>query len=420
MMSIAYLMPIHPMPSLTFIRREAAALEAQGTTIHRFALRRFHGELVEAADRAEQGRTGYILDAGPLGLVGALVAEALGRPGRWFAALAAALKLGVRSEQGLIRHLIYLAEASVLRRRLADCGARHLHVHFGTNAAGIALFCRLLGGPPYSITIHGPEEFDAPRALGLREKVHRAAFVVAVSQFTRSQLWRWCEPGDRCKIHVIRCGLDEVFLSQAATPVPEEPRLVNVGRLSEQKGQFLLIEAAARLHAQGLDFELVIVGDGPLRGELERLIDQLDLRARVRFTGFLDNHGVRRELEAARALVLPSFAEGLPVVIMEAMALGRPVISTPIAGIPELVEPGRSGWLVPAGAIEPLVAAMAEVLTTDPLELDRMGRAGAARASEQHDAATEAEKLACLIAHPGAIAGPANPHAFPSPTRVAR
>ena len=202
---------------------------------------------------------------------------------------------------------------------------------------------------------------------------------------------------------MVRCGLDEVFLATAGVPAPCRPRLVTVGRLAEQKGQLLLVEAAARLRDRGPDFELVIVGDGPMRDELERAIDRFGLRDRVRITGFLDNHGVRRELEAARALVLPSFAEGLPVVIMEAMALGRPVIATSIAGIPELVEPGRSGWLVPAGAVEPLVEAMAEALAADPAELDRMGRAGAARAAEQHDAAAESAKLAALIAGPAAI-----------------
>ena len=155
--------------------------------------------------------------------------------------------------------------------------------------------------------------------------------------------------------------------------MPDRPRLVTVGRLAEQKGQLLLVEAAAMLSERCPDFELVIVGDGPMRGELERAIGRHGLGGRVRITGFLDNRGVRRELEAARALVLPSFAEGLPVVIMEAMALGRPVIATAIAGIPELVEPGRTGWLVPAGAVEPLVVAMAEVLAADPAELGRMG-----------------------------------------------
>ena len=134
------------------------------------------------------------------------------------------------------------------------------------------------------------------------------------------------------------------------------------------------------------------------------LIDRLDLRKRVRITGFWSNLEVRRELEAARALVLPSFAEGLPVVIMEAMALGRPVISTYIAGIPELVEPGVTGWLVPAGAIDPLVEAMAEALTVEPAELEQMGRAATARVADRHDAYTEAKKLADLLSYPDAIA----------------
>jgi colanic acid/amylovoran biosynthesis glycosyltransferase len=403
MKTIAYVMPTYPMPSQTFIRREMAALEARGWTVHRFAMRRFDGELADPTDRAEQGRTEYILDAGASGLAGAFLAEALGRPRRWLAALAAAVRMGRRSEKGPLRHLIYLAEAARLRRRLADRGARHLHAHFGTNAADVAMLCRLLGGPPYSVTVHGPEEFDAPRPLALGEKARHAGFVVAISHFTRSQLCRWCAPADWARIHVVRCGLDEVFLAATGVPAPRRPRLVSVGRLAEQKGQLLLVEAAARLRDRCPDFELVIVGDGALRDELERAIDRLDLRDCVRITGFLDNQGVRRELEAARALVLPSFAEGLPVVIMEAMALGRPVIATFIAGIPELVEPGRSGWLVPAGAVEPLVDAMAEALAADPAELDRMGRAGAARAGAEHDAAVEAGKLAALFAGHGAI-----------------
>jgi colanic acid/amylovoran biosynthesis glycosyltransferase len=420
MMNIAYLMPTYPMPTLTFIRREVAALEAQGMTVHRFAARRFAGELTDAADRAEQDRTCYILDAGAWGLARTLIAEAVTRPRRWLAALATAARLGRRSEQGLIWHLIYLAEACLLRRHLAGCGARHFHVHFGTNTASVAILCHKLGGPPYSVTIHGPEEFDAPRQLSLREKVHHAAFVVAISQFTRSQLCRWAASEDWHKIHVIHCGLDEIFWSPTPTPVLHRPRLVSVGRLSEQKGQLLLIEAAAHLHAQGLEFELVIVGDGLLRGELERLIDERGLRGRVWITGFLDNDGVRRELTVARALVMSSFAEGLPVVIMEAMALGRPVISTHIAGIPELLEPGINGWLVPAGAVEPLVDAMTAVLTADPAELAAMGRAGAARVALRHNIGIEVKKLAGLFANPAAIPVGQNVYNLPAPALAAR
>jgi colanic acid/amylovoran biosynthesis glycosyltransferase len=419
MKTIAYVLPTYPMPSQTFIRREIAALESRGWTVHRFAMRRFDRELAEPADRAEQGRTEYILDIGTVGLARALLGDIMSRPRRWLSALAAAVRMGRRSETGVARHLIYLAEAARLRRRLAESGARHLHAHFGTNAAAVAMLCRILGGPPYSLTIHGPEEFDAPGPLSLGEKARHAEFVVAISHFTRSQLCRWCATGDWPKLHVVRCGLDGVFLAAGSVPVPDRPRLVTVGRLAEQKGQLLLVEAAARLKDRCPDFELVIVGDGPLRDELERAIDRSDLRDRVRITGFLDNHGVRRELEAARALVLPSFAEGLPVVIMEAMALGRPVIATSIAGIPELVEPGRSGWLVPAGAVAPLVEAMAEALAADPAELDRMGRAGAARAAEQHDADAEAGKLAALIERTASV-GQENPRVVPAPALAAR
>src|SRR5262249_55467140 len=191
MKTIAYVVPTYPMPSQTFIRREVAALEARGWTIHRFAMRRYDRDLAEPADRAERDRTEYILDAGAAGLARAVVGEALGRPRRWLAALATAVRMGHRSEKGLAWHLAYLAEACHLRRRLAACGARHLHAHFGTNAAAVATLCRVLGGPPYSVTIHGPEEFDAPRPLALREKARHADFVVAVSHFTRSQLCRW-------------------------------------------------------------------------------------------------------------------------------------------------------------------------------------------------------------------------------------
>jgi colanic acid/amylovoran biosynthesis glycosyltransferase len=415
MKTIAYVLPTYPMPSQTFIRREIAALEARGWTVHRFAMRRFDRELAEAADRAEQDRTEYILDVGAAGLATAMLGESLGRPVRCLSALSAAVRMGRGSGKGLFRHLIYLAEAARLRRRLAGAGARHLHAHFGTNAAAVAMLCRILGGPPYSLTIHGPEEFDAPGPLALGEKARHADFVVAISHFTRSQLCRWCKTEDWSRIHVVRCGLDGVFLAGSATPVPDRPRLVTVGRLAEQKGQLLLVEAAARLKERGTDFELVIVGEGPLRDELEGAIDRSGLRDRVRITGFLDNHGVRRELEAARALVLPSFAEGLPVVIMEAMALGRPVIATSIAGIPELVEPGRNGWLVPAGAVEPLVDAMAEVLMAETAELEAMGRAGSARVAERHNVAIEVKKLADLIAGPTTSLAEGNRHALPTP-----
>ena len=153
---------------------------------------------------------------------------------------------------------------------------------------------------------------------------------------------------------------------------------MNIGRLVEQKGQVILVQAAAQLRDRGVDFELVIVGDGPMRDELQQLIEQHSLQEQVRITGFLSNQGVLEELLAARALVQPSFAEGLPVVFFESLAVGRPVITTYIAGHPELIEAGVNGWLVPAGAVESLVDAMAEALKAEPAVLEKMGQAGAA------------------------------------------
>jgi glycosyltransferase involved in cell wall biosynthesis len=245
--------------------------------------------------------------------------------------------------------------------------------------------------------MHGPEEFDASRANCLREKIHHAAFVAAISEFTRSQLYRWADYSDWSKIRVIYVGVSPMFLERGPVPVPATPRLINIGRIVEQKGQTILVQAAARLRQRGFDFELVIVGDGPMRKAIEELIEQLDLQGRVRITGYLSNQRVLEELIAARALVLPSFAEGLPGVFFESLALGRPVISTYIAAHPELIEPGVNGWLVPAGAIEPLADAMAKVLTTDPAELERMGRAGAARIAERHNSLNQASELLKLL-----------------------
>jgi glycosyltransferase involved in cell wall biosynthesis len=261
----------------------------------------------------------------------------------------------------------------------------------------VALLCRELGGPAYSFTVHGPEEFDKPQFLKLREKVRRSAFAVAISSFGRSQLWRWCRPEDWPKVQVVRCGVDAELLRAKPTEVPSTPRFVCVGRLVPQKGHLLLVEAAARLASEGADFEIVVAGDGPLRPAIEAAIERHGLRGRVKIAGWMSADQVRETIVSSRAMVQPSFAEGLPVVVMEALALGRPVITTAIAGIPELVEPGVTGWLIPAGAIEPLVDAMRAALAAPPERLARMGRAGAERVARHHDVGQEARKLAELF-----------------------
>jgi glycosyltransferase involved in cell wall biosynthesis len=374
-----------------------AALEEMGIPFHRFSLRRYDGALVDENDQAERARTRSVVDAGVLTFLRSILRAVLSHPRAFWKALALAVKVGRIDERGLLRTLIYFAEACVLLEWTASLGIDHIHTHYGTNSATAAMLCRVLGGPTYSFTMHGPEEFDSPRGTCLREKIQHALFVIAISEFTRSQLYRWADYHDWGKIHVVRVGVSPMFLDHGPASIGTTRRLVNIGRIVEQKGQAVLIQAAAGLRDRGFDFELVIVGDGPMRSEIERLIELLDLQSRVRITGYLSNQGVLEELLRARALVLPSFAEGLPGVFFESLALGRPVISTYIAAHPELIEPGVNGWLVPAGAIEPLINAMAEALSADPVTLERMGEAGAKRVAELHNVYTETGKLAELF-----------------------
>lgn len=396
-MTIAYLINQYPKVSHSFIRREIAGIEASGLRVERFSIRSCGSELVDEEDKQELEKTRVILAAGIIGLVFALIRTSLTRPLRMIKAFSLMLQVGWHSERGVWRNFAYLAEACVLLRWFQTSGIAHVHSHFGTNSTTVAMLCHALGGPPYSFTVHGPEEFDKVLAIALTAKIERAAFVVAVSSFGKSQLYRWCDRQHWSKIHVVHCGVDELFLTQTPVRVPDQPRLVCVGRLSEQKGHLLLIEAAGRLAAEGLTFKLVLVGDGPLRKEIETLMAQYALQERVEITGWASSREVQQHLLASRGLVLPSFAEGLPVVIMEALALSRPVISTYVAGIPELVKPNVCGWLVPPGSVESLTEAMRAALQSPVETLEQMGQAGACLVSEQHDAAKEAGKLAALF-----------------------
>ncbi|MBU0500927.1 MAG: glycosyltransferase [Gammaproteobacteria bacterium] len=395
---IAYFINQYPKVSHSFIRREILALERQGLAVTRIALRGWDAELADAEDEREREKTRYALREGMVPLLAALARALVRSPRNLLSALRLALRMGWRGDRPLPYHLIYLAEACRILPWLREAGVSHLHAHFGTNSAEVAMLVQALGGPPYSFTVHGPEEFDRPKALRLGEKIRRAAFVVAISSYGRSQLYRWVGHEHWPKVKVVHCGLEPAFHQVPEVPVPEAPRLVCVGRLCEQKGQLLLIEAARVLVAKGVAFELVLAGDGEMRGEIERLIATHGLQSRIRITGWISGDQVREEILAARCLVLPSFAEGLPVVIMEALALRRPVITTAIAGIPELVRQGENGWLIPAGSVDELALAMEACLSTPPARLQAMGDAGRHRVMERHSVDTEAARLAILFA----------------------
>lgn len=396
-MRIAYFINQYPKVSHSFIRREILALERNGFEVLRIALRGWDAELVDGEDVHEQARTRYVLQDGLKGLVWPVLQALRAQPRRFFATLALALRMGQRADRAWPYHLVYLAEACRMLPWLREFGAQHVHAHFGTNSTEVVMLAQSLGGPTYSFTVHGPEEFDKPQFIHLGEKVRRATFVAAISSYGRSQLWRWVEYAHWAKVKVVHCGLERAFHEIPTVAIPTAPRLVCVGRLCEQKGQLLLLQAAGLLAEQGHEFEIVLAGDGEMRGEIEALIAHYGLQARVRITGWISSDQVRTEILAARALVLPSFAEGLPVVIMEAMALRRPVLTTYVAGIPELVRPGENGWLFPAGAVQELADAMLDCLAQPAETLQRMGEAAYHRVLERHSIDTEAAKLADLF-----------------------
>lgn len=388
--AIGYVVNTYPRPSHSFIRREIMALESAGWTIRRFAMRGIPAELIDPDDLTEHARTERILEAGAA------------RLGRDFITAAAHAPQAARSvmqaaRRGGLRHFAYAAEAARVANRIRALGIHHVHAHFGTNSADVARYAARLAGVGYSFTTHGPEEFDAPRTLRLGEKLAEARFAVAISSYGRSQLCRWVDHNHWNRIHVVHCGIQpERFPDPAPLPSPKPLRLVAIGRFSEQKGFLALLPALAAARRQA-DIHLTIVGDGEMRPEIEALIVRHELQGAVLLTGWLDEAGVRSQLAASHALVLPSFAEGLPMVIMEAMAQGRPTLATAIAGVPELVLPGETGWLVPAGDEAALGDAMVTLAATPIEELIRLGLNGRERVLARHDVRTEAAKLGELF-----------------------
>jgi colanic acid/amylovoran biosynthesis glycosyltransferase len=403
---VAYLTTEYPKGSHTFIRREIDELERRGYEIVRISIRRCSDALVDPADIEEDSKTFYCLNRPFWELIGATALQLALHPGRWWNAVSAALAMHRRSDRGLIAHLAYVVEACRLTRYLRAQRIDHLHVHFGTNSAAVARCIRRLGGPPYSVTVHGPNEFDAPHGLSLAEKLMEAEFIVAISDFCAAQLRRWLPHQHWNKIQIVRCTVGQEYFRKVSPIKAESRTLLCIGRLSAQKGQHVLIEAMDVLRGRGVEGQLVLAGDGEMRDELEAHIARRGLESSVTIAGWIDEARVREMLQSSRALVQPSFAEGLPVVIMEALAMARPVIATMVAGIPELVRQGENGWLVPAGNVEELADAMQDALSATPDQLNQMGLAGRERVRQMHYTSTEVERLDRLFRRHAAATAP--------------
>jgi colanic acid/amylovoran biosynthesis glycosyltransferase len=394
---IVYLINQYPAISHSFIRREILALEQLGFEIMRISLRGWDRELIDEQDLLERTRTRYVLRTHPIVLLFGVARVLLVRPIRMLRAIRMAWQMSRLSERPLYVHLAYVAEACCIVHWLRTAGVKHVHAHFGTNPAEVAMLLHILGGPTWSMTVHGPEEYERAPLLGLAEKIRRCSFAVAISSYGRSQLYRLVPSALWSKIHIVHCGLDPMFLNAPETVGPLPKRLLCVARLSPEKGHRFLVEAARRLAAEGVDFKLVIAGDGETRPEIESLIAKYKLADKIKITGWISGKQVLEEILAARALVLASVAEGLPVVIMEAMALRRPTIATFIAGIPELVRTGKDGWLVPASDWVALTDAMRDCLETPSEVIRHMGETARERVLTGHNVDMEAKKLQRLF-----------------------
>jgi len=399
-MRVAYLVNQYPAVSHTFIRREIEALERLGMSVTRIALRGWDIPLIDEGDIAERQRTRYVLKGGAGALAWALIRASFRVPGRLVAACRAAWQMSRDSERSLFVHLVYVAEACIIANWLDDEGVLHLHAHFATNPAEVAMLTHIVGGKPYSFTAHGSDIMDRPAQVGLQHTVSRAAFAVAVCSYGRGQIFKWLPHCLWGRVHVVRCGLQPGYGSEVPTAGAVR-RLVCVGRLSKEKGQLLLVEAAAKVALSSNEpFEVVLVGDGPMRDQIQLLVSRYGIENRVRITGWLDAAGVQRELMAATALVVPSLSEGLPVVIMEAMASRRPVIAPYLAGIPELVRHSETGWLYPASDADRLAEVMSLCLNLSNAELREMGEAACRDVWSMHDVDIEVGKLRELMFAP--------------------
>ena len=396
-MRIAYLINQYPAISHSFIRREIRAIEELGYDVMRISLRGWDLPLADEQDYIERKRTRFVLQTSASTLFFCVARMFFKRPLQLIQALKSSWAMSRGSPRPLLVHFAYVAEACLIEPWLREAGITHLHAHFGTNSAEVASLVHILGGPPWSFTVHGPEEYQASRSIHVEEKISQSSAAVAICYYGRAQLCSIVPVREWPKIHIVHCGLDPLFLDTPASQDPLPRRLLCVARLSPEKGHAILLEAARELVTKGVDFELVLAGDGGLRSEIEHQIIQMNLADQVRITGWLSGEQVLKEILASRALVLASFAEGLPVVIMEAMALRRPVISTFVAGIPELVKPGENGWLVPASDSAALAEAMKNCLEAPEQQLRQMGEAARQRVLVQHDVKTEAGKLLKLF-----------------------
>jgi glycosyltransferase involved in cell wall biosynthesis len=411
---IAYVTSEYPAVSHTFILREVEALRRLGLEVETCSVRQTPVEHHRGpSEKAAAQSTFYILRAlrRPVGLARALWAL-VRQPGRMVQTVGLAWRTRRPGAAGLAYQCIYLLEAAALAAHVTSRRITHIHDHFGANSCTVAMLASALTGVPFSFTLHGPSIFFEPRLARLDEKIARARFVACISHFCRAQGMIFADPEHWPRMRIVHCGIDPTRYG-GALPDPARKRLLLVGRLAAVKGVFVLLDALEHVLRRHPDTVLTLVGDGPERARIEAHVRDKGLTEAVRMTGYLSQSEVADEMRRSDLFVLPSFAEGVPVVLMEAMASGLPVIASQVAGIGELVETGVSGRLINPGDVAGLAVAISEYL--DP-GVDRagMGAVGRARVEAAFHIDKEAAWLAQLFTQLDAMPGlrpPSDPDA---------
>lgn len=395
--TIAYLTSEYPKISHTFIQREVAGLRANGLEIDTFSIREpSSDDLRGDAEQSEHQTTTYIFPTlkKPIPLLQAHLSQLVRAPALYLGALVSAVRDRPAGLKSLIYQLAYFAEAGILADHLKSRSIAHLHAHFANSGCTVAMLASQMADVPFSFTMHGPTEFFDVEKFSLRKKLSKARFVCCISHFCRSQLMLFSDKSDWEKFHIIHCAVDPDDFS--ASPSRDENNLLFVGRMSGVKGVPLLLEAVARVAADIPDLSVTLVGDGEERPELEAQARSLGVADRVLFAGYQSQAEVSGHMANAGVFVLPSFAEGLPVVLMEALASQTPVVTTRIAGVSELVIDGKTGVLIAPGDVDGLADALREIFG-DQKARKSMGKAGRAKVSSDFNIQIETQKLAQLF-----------------------
>lgn len=399
--AVAYLCQGFPDLTLTFIYREVLALERQGLTVATHAIWKVDKGKLSPESRYFVDRTRYVFPVSWPRFFLAHFYFFLTRPRRYVRTLIFVLTRNGESLRNRLRTLFHFAEAVYLAKDMKKEAVDHIHAHFVNNAATAALVISRLLGISFSFTAHNILFTDRPLLL---EKIREARFVVAISEFTRQFLLDFV-PGEKVaeKIHVVHCGLEpRRFLPPDPKPAKEIPVILFVGQLAERKGAPVLLEACRNLREQGLRFRCLIVGDGPQRTIVESLISDYGLKNVVELKGAVFQEGLKEFLGAADIFVLPCLRasdgdmDGIPVSLMEAMAMEIPAVSTFVSGIPELIKDGESGLLVPEKDPAALADALRRLLLDKGLR-SRLGKKGREKVCREFDVDKSAGQLKNLF-----------------------